>query len=432
MLETIVKVICNIIYALINFHVMKLMLLSDEKLLTKKNIALFLLLVILYIISYSVQYSIEIVILRFSVGILINGLMFDSSLYKTTVAYTMYMLLTLIADLLNTSVYMQFLSIEQIRNNYVFMLLTNFTVAITLYLMLKIKIITNTMQQLIKKINDTGKFQTMMFYILIYIILIALGYKIAITYKFNYVNIINYIMVALAFVVLMIYTANSLKYQKLMNEYDLMFNYVQRIEDIIDNITLNKHEYKNQLAVIKSYIESEETSKALKLIKESIKDSYTNDSKLLTQLKNVPKGGLKGLLYYKIIIANNNNLKLSVDISKSVSAKLKKLNLNEVKVLAKLIGIYFDNAIEASKESSKKLIALEIYSIDDEIEFVFTNSFKNQNVDINKFKKRGYTTKGKGHGNGLYLANKILEKNKWLEAKTEIVNKMYVQKLIVK
>ena len=45
--------------------------------------------------------------------------------------------------------------------------------------------------------------------------------------------------------------------------------------------------------------------------------------------------------------------------------------------------------------------------------------------------KKGVSSKGEGHGNGLYFASKLLEKNPWLESKQEVIDKYYIQQLTV-
>ena len=53
------------------------------------------------------------------------------------------------------------------------------------------------------------------------------------------------------------------------------------------------------------------------------------------------------------------------------------------------------------------------------------------NVNYNKISKKGYTTKGKGHGLGLYLVAKEIEKSKYLKSETKIINGYFIQKLII-
>ena len=58
-------------------------------------------------------------------------------------------------------------------------------------------------------------------------------------------------------------------------------------------------------------------------------------------------------MYYKSAIAQKNKIDLTVNISLELHSILSKLSEKEVKVLCHLIGIYFDNAIEAAKETRK-------------------------------------------------------------------------------
>lgn len=432
MLEIIVKIFCALLYSLLNFYVMKKMLLSDEKLITKKNIILLLILALSYIFTYNTEYSIEPMIQRFLFGIVIDCIIFDKPLYKILVAYIIHMMLTLIADILNTVIYMQIIPAEYIRTNNILVILTNCTVAITLYLMLKIKPLTTKLQQLINTLKENSNIETIIFYLLVYIMFITMFYKILSIYKINYQNIINYIIVIITFGVLLIYTINRLNYHNLEKEYDTLFNYVQEFEDTIDNMELNDHEYKNQLAILKNYIKDKSYKKALNIVDEMSDESYKQDNSILLQLKNIPKGGVKGLLYYKILVAKNKGVNLSVDISKNVSNTIKKIELDKIKILCKLIGIYLDNAIESCIETNKKLLSVEVYMMDDKLEFVFSNNFNREKLDINKFGNKGYTTKGKGHGRGLYLSKKLLAKNEWIKTDTKIMNNMYVQKIILK
>ena len=127
----------------------------------------------------------------------------------------------------------------------------------------------------------------------------------------------------------------------------------------------------------------------------------------------------------------DNKLKVSLDVSSTIKGKLNNLDIEQSKLICNLIGVYLDNAIEASRESGKKLIGIEIYKLEDKVEFVFSNTFKDQEIDLDKVDKNGYTTKGKNHGRGRYLAKRLIEKNDWVSADTKIMNNMYIQKVII-
>ena len=71
-----------------------------------------------------------------------------------------------------------------------------------------------------------------------------------------------------------------------------------------------------------------------------------------------------------------------------------------------------------------------MYEMSDKVKIVISNSY----IASSNFEKRnekGVTTKGEGHGNGLYLASRILSKNKWIISSQKVVDNYYYQTLII-
>ena len=130
-------------------------------------------------------------------------------------------------------------------------------------------------------------------------------------------------------------------------------------------------------------------------------------------------------VYYK-----NNKIKLTIDINVGSKNKLKKLSEEQNNVLCKLIGVYFDNAIEAAKETKKKEVVLEIYELGKDLRIVITNSFQKKK-NLERRNEKGITTKGKGHGKGLYFAKRLLAKNNWIEESQKTNGEYYIQELII-
>ena len=216
-------------------------------------------------------------------------------------------------------------------------------------------------------------------------------------------------------------------YEKLLDEYDSLFKYVRVFEDWIETEQLNRHEYKNQLAVLRCMTKERKVKDKI----DSIITDYINvDNEMINQLKNLPNGGFKGLLYYKMAVAKNNGIKVELDVSMGAGNMLCKFKNEKLKTLSNLIGIYFDNAIEAAKDTKKKIVSLEIYEYDNIIDIVISNTF-NQKYNISNRNKKGFSTKGQGRGNGLYFASKLLSKNKWIIDSQEIYKDFYIQKLSI-
>ena len=136
-----------------------------------------------------------------------------------------------------------------------------------------------------------------------------------------------------------IYIKEKLSYYQLSDEYETLFNYVQNFEEWIEKEQLNRHEYKNQLAVLRSIAKDK---KVINKIDEILEDNINIEGEVVSQLKDLPKGGLKGLIYYKVAIAQKKKIKLIVDISLKSKSYLQKLSKSQIKDICKLIGIYFD------------------------------------------------------------------------------------------
>ena len=169
--------------------------------------------------------------------------------------------------------------------------------------------------------------------------------------------------------------------------------------------------------------------KVIKYIDSIISDTKT-DISLSNELKNLPKGAFKALIYYKLLQAKSKKLNITIDISSKSRPFIEGLSVGNLKNLSRLLGIYLDNAIEAAEKNEKKSICLEIY-VNKNLNIVLSNSIK-ENIDIKNLNKKGYTTRGKGRGYGLYLAERLAEKNSNIISKTKIVNSYFIQKIILK
>ena len=135
-------------------------------------------------------------------------------------------------------------------------------------------------------------------------------------------------------------------------------------------------------------------------------------------------------MYYKAAIAQKKKVNLVTDVSLEKKGILTKLSEKDIRILCKLIGIYFDNAIEAALESKQKKIMIEVYELKDKVTFVFSNTFK-RHKNMKERNKKGVSSKGEGRGNGLYFASKMIGQNQWLSQSQEIIDNYYIQQLFV-
>ena len=353
--------------------------------------------------------------------------MFNFETVKAIVLTSIMLLLISLMDGISSVVFVNFIEISVFRTNALLMLLGNLIPAILIYLITKIKPLAVFIKNFVNNITQNRTISTIIELVLSITLLAVLTYNISRNVTFNIELIMDLLIFGLIGTIIFFYIKEQNNYNKLLDEYDKLIEYVQTFEEWIEEEQLELHESKNSLSAIYEMTDIEKVRKEINKIlnrKGSLEDSWVTD------LKPIPKGGLKGLLYYKFMIIKNHKLNIITDVSDNVTSKLKQLNKKDIKLLLRLIGIYFDNAIESANESRKKNISFEVYKLKNKINIVITNTYKNK-VDINKIGIKGVSTKGANRGKGTYLAKKLVAKNKKFEISNNIINNYYVQKIII-
>lgn len=298
-------------------------------------------------------------------------------------------------------------------------------------LMVNILVVLLTKIKLIIKISNKFKFSNKTLKILLIILFILcclIGVKNKSVLETNSISyIINILM--FIFIILIVYVIVDIhnKNNEINNKYNQMMEYMTEYENIIDEQGKKNHEFNNQLMILEGFIDDKKKLKAY--LKTIIDDHKTGQNYEIRQLSHFPKGGLKGLLYYKISKMKENNIKYYLYVSKEVKKPLEKLDVELYKDISKIFGVLIDNAIDASLESNKKEITLD-FKMDNEYIIITINNYVDKDIDVNKL-GTGYTTKGKSHGYGLKLVKDIIKKNKNLELLTEENNKEFTQIIII-
>ena len=218
----------------------------------------------------------------------------------------------------------------------------------------------------------------------------------------------------------------------LISKYDQLFQYSKAYEKELVKRSKRQHEYQNQLIIIKSMVE-DNSDELISYIDGLLNEEINSDDvKWLDKLSNIPLGGLKGLLYFKINQMVENKIKVSVSVSEKLSRKsLWKTYMDIPQDISKIIGVYLDNAMEAASMSKDKEVEIQFYLENKNIVFSIGNTFEGK-IDENQIDNEGYTSKGSGRGYGLSLVKDLLEKYEELEQERRIIENYYIQNLIIK
>ena len=427
MLELIIKLIIFTIMPISGFFVIKNLIDSDEKIYSVKNILIIVGLCVANGLIYNSSYKSYTTLFNFCFLIIGYKYIFKISFFQSFLLSITVMIFSFLSEIIFYILIYAPFNKNLARNYGIEMLMGNLSVGVMIVLISKIKFIKKSIKNVFIKLGGFVCLETIFVSTFWIIITSILSYLIS---RNGFTNIGFWIsaLIELAFIVFMLnHFMDKDRYIGLNEKFDDLYEYVQTMEESLDNEQMNIHEYKNQLSVIRSMT----NNKKIKEYIDSLVDECPDDAKWNTELKNLPQGGLKGLLHYKLACASKKNLNVLITVSPDTAPVIKDLSLEEMKQLSRLVGIYMDNAMDAALDTEKKNVALEIYKIKDTVNIVISNS---ANIDESKVKmigKKGFTSKGKGHGRGTYLAKKMLLHNKKFSASNSVVKDYYIARIII-
>ena len=152
--------------------------------------------------------------------------------------------------------------------------------------------------------------------------------------------------------------------------------------------------------------------------------NLTQNNDTLNKLQNLKILELKSILYTKVIMAVNQNVETVVDIPEEITS----VNMDLVD-LTRILGIYMDNAIEAARETEYPIINLNMGTVDNDVIIIISNSFIDKGLSPSQLQNKDVTTKGEGHGLGLYSVSEILRNYNNIYHETLIEDNMFTQHL---
>ena len=317
---------------------------------------------------------------------------------------------------------------NDIVDNYFYNLLANILISIFTLVISSLKLIRTTLNKIINIFEKNNNLLNYFYIFIVILYLIVLKNGLEFLLKSNYY--INILFMACVILIITIIIRNEFKYDKIKDEYKNMLNHVTKYEKIITDQGKANHEFKNQLMVIRGYAQMN-SPKLIEYLDSVIKDSKkTHSSYLISQLNKFPAGGIKGLLYYKLSTMDDENIKHELNVESGVKIRLDTLGTETYKNITKILGVLFDNAIDACKKSKEKKIIIDVVKKTNSVTFSIYNTYKGK-IDMDKI-GTGFTTKGFGHGYGLRLVKDIVENSNIFEIENSLEDEYYVTKLTIK
>jgi len=203
-------------------------------------------------------------------------------------------------------------------------------------------------------------------------------------------------------------------------ELQLYEVYNHAFEESINAIQMRQHEFENHINAIKcmkyTIVEQDE----LLVAQDEYCEKILKENKINKLLNINLEPVIRGFLYSKILSASEMGILSrynieNIDIKRYIS----------IVDFVEVIGILFDNAVEALEHEDEKILIIKIYHREGALCLeVLNRSRVFLNSEIEKFCEYGYSSKGKNRGIGLARVKDIIHR---YQGSFQIQNSTYLE-----
>lgn len=201
-------------------------------------------------------------------------------------------------------------------------------------------------------------------------------------------------------------TKKNLQMQQELNAAKQLQEYTETIEYHASQMREFKHDYLNVLLTLDELIHESHNEKLITYFDEQIKptgDEVQTINTGLVALKHIGDTAVKSLIYTKLSFALSKGIELHLFLNFDIPEfPMKSMDL------AKLLGIYLDNAIEAALTAEKPEISI-VFTKTNGISLEIANNYKGEKPILSRLSEKGYSLKGENRGLGLAQAEQILD-----------------------
>jgi len=268
------------------------------------------------------------------------------------------------------------------------------------------------------------------------VIFIVCSYSAYFYYLYLNCNILKVILLGIILILIINSLILLILKEKVYNvnlkqEFDELIANLNEYEKILEKYRIVNHENKNHFIILRDMVSKSKYS-IKEYIDEIINHKKIDDEEILVKTKKFPIGGLQGLVYQKVLLMKEKGIVYNIEVSRNIDViQFKDISFELNKDFCMIVGILIDNAIEATETLDKKEIGLYLYKEKNEIILSISNTF-GEPLNLDKLDNIGYSSKGKGRGYGLYIVRKVIDRNKQITIKREIIKDVFKQKIKIK
>lgn len=229
---------------------------------------------------------------------------------------------------------------------------------------------------------------------------------------------VDYIFYILVFLIIFICFNQIIKEQKYEYEIEkknlelkLYNDYNEKYKELIKEMRIRQHDYKNQLSVISSMHITAKSLDELIEMQQKYMGILINEKSYDSVLMSCANSVLAGYIYSKCSFLDSENIQLIIDVN-----VCKEETTIPTYKITEVLGVMINNSYEYIIERNiERKIGLKIIQLEKEmiIEVSNPSEYISHN-SINKMFEYGYSSKGVERGIGLYSVKNIVQEHNGL------------------
>lgn len=254
--------------------------------------------------------------------------------------------------------------------------------------------------------------------------------------EFMYIDYLPVSLIFISIIILIIYFSISLyslfrtyklEQTKQLLEVEKVYN--SKLNTLHDNIRGFKHDFNNMVQAIGGYLATNNIDGLNSYYTDLLEECQINNNLSVLNPEIINNPVIYSLLCDKYCKCEEFGIKLNIEVLMNLS------NLNiKMYELTRILGVLFDNAIEAAAKCDNKIINITFRKDKKSNKnlIITQNTYINKDVNINRIFEKGYTSKedkesDKSHGLGLWEVRKYLKNNTNLDLYTTKNNDFFTQ-----
>ena len=289
----------------------------------KTNILICLLISFLYCLVLTFETKEIMVIFKFILTMLLFKIVYNVNLSKLLINSFFIYVIFAIGEMFFAIIFVMLLNIDQtfVQTNFIGIIFANVSILVIVLILINFHFIEKNIVRIIEWYKNKKIVNNI---ILIFFGLIMMFFFIF----YNYLKIeskeiffINNAFFISVIIFIISFFKEKTDNARLSSEYDQLLDYVKTYEEVIEEKSKNQHEYNNQLILIREML-GNRNKKVREYIDQILSiENEQSKSNWLNKIKNIPNGGLKGLIHYKIVEMEKKKIKLYIDINENVNNK---------------------------------------------------------------------------------------------------------------